>query len=161
MTNTLLPSRYRLFADWVANLSLAEWFTRFTLFMVSRAKPAALPFRFWRSIQWVGSIPAEFQPKAEIGGSPLPLPIQTITKAILTPIRLRCESKNKKVPLEVKWDKENHLVEIYPQEPVPATAALSWYFLTLKIQTSVELTISTAKSSPLVIPLPVTSEPGF
>jgi len=52
-----------------------------------------------------------------------------------------------KVPLkEVKWDKENHLVEIYPQEPVLQTA-LSWYFLTLKIQTSVELTISTANLS--------------
>ena len=41
--------------------------------------------------------------------------------------------KGKKVPLqEVKWDKENHLVEIYPQEPVPANSRVELVFSNVK-----------------------------
>ena len=41
--------------------------------------------------------------------------------------------RGKKVPLqEVKWDKENHLVEIYPQEPVPANSRVELVFSNVK-----------------------------
>lgn len=41
--------------------------------------------------------------------------------------------KDKKVPLqEVVWDKENHLVEIYPQEPVPAGSRVELVFSNVK-----------------------------
>lgn len=41
--------------------------------------------------------------------------------------------KNKKVPLqEVKWDKENHVVQIFPQEPVPANSRVELVFSNVK-----------------------------
>jgi hypothetical protein len=41
--------------------------------------------------------------------------------------------KGKKVALqEVKWDKENHLIEIYPQEPVPANSGVELVFSNVK-----------------------------
>ena len=41
--------------------------------------------------------------------------------------------KGKKVPLqEVIWDKENHLVEIYPAEPVPAGSRVELVFSNVK-----------------------------
>ena len=41
--------------------------------------------------------------------------------------------RGKKVPLqEVKWDKENHLIEIYPQEPVPANSRVELVFSNVK-----------------------------
>lgn len=41
--------------------------------------------------------------------------------------------KGEKVPLqEVKWDKENHVVEIYPQEPVPAGSRVELVFSNVK-----------------------------
>ena len=41
--------------------------------------------------------------------------------------------KNKKVPLQqVKWDKENHVVEIYPEEPVPANSRVELVFSNVK-----------------------------
>lgn len=41
--------------------------------------------------------------------------------------------KDKKVPLqEVIWDKENHKVEIYPQEPVPAGSRVELVFSNVK-----------------------------
>jgi hypothetical protein len=41
--------------------------------------------------------------------------------------------KGKKVPLqEVVWDKENHKVEIFPQEPIPAGSRLELVFSNVK-----------------------------
>lgn len=41
--------------------------------------------------------------------------------------------KGEKVPLqEVRWDKENHVVEIYPQEPVPAGSRVELVFSNVK-----------------------------
>ena len=37
--------------------------------------------------------------------------------------------KDKKVPLqEVKWDKQNHVVEIFPQQPIPANSRVELVF---------------------------------
>ena len=47
--------------------------------------------------------------------------------------KIEVRIKNKKVPLqEVKWDKENHIVEIYPQEPVPANSRVELVFSNVK-----------------------------
>lgn len=44
--------------------------------------------------------------------------------------------KGKNIPLqEVKWDEENHVIEIYPQEPIPANS-------------SVEIVLSNVKNPP-------------
>ena len=41
--------------------------------------------------------------------------------------------KNKKLPLQqVKWDKENHVVEIYLKEPVPANSRVELVFSNVK-----------------------------
>jgi len=41
--------------------------------------------------------------------------------------------KNKKVPLqEVVWNKENRLIEIYPQEPIPAGSQVELVFSNVK-----------------------------
>ncbi|MBR8832869.1 MAG: DUF2808 domain-containing protein [Stigonema ocellatum SAG 48.90 = DSM 106950] len=42
-------------------------------------------------------------------------------KGTFDPKNMEIHVKGKKVPLsDVKWDKENHVIEIYPQEAVPA-----------------------------------------
>jgi hypothetical protein len=47
--------------------------------------------------------------------------------------KIEVRIKNKKVPLQqVKWDKENHLIEIYPQEPVPANSRVELVFSNVK-----------------------------
>ncbi|NMG08941.1 DUF2808 domain-containing protein [Brasilonema sp. UFV-L1] len=41
--------------------------------------------------------------------------------------------RGKKIPLsEVKWDKENHVIEIYPQEAVPAGNSVELVFSNVK-----------------------------
>ncbi|MEB3338632.1 MAG: DUF2808 domain-containing protein [Leptolyngbyaceae bacterium] len=41
--------------------------------------------------------------------------------------------KGKSVPLqEVKWNAENHVIEIYPQEPVPANSSVELVFSNVK-----------------------------
>ncbi len=47
--------------------------------------------------------------------------------------KIEVRIKDKKVPLqEVVWDKENRLVEIYPQEPVPAGSKVELVFSNVK-----------------------------
>lgn len=47
--------------------------------------------------------------------------------------KIEVRIKNKKVPLqEVVWDKENRLVDIYPQEPVPAGSKVELVFSNVK-----------------------------
>jgi len=42
-------------------------------------------------------------------------------KGSFDPKQIELNVKGKKVPVsEAKWDKENHVIEIYPQEPIPA-----------------------------------------
>jgi hypothetical protein len=42
-------------------------------------------------------------------------------KGVFDPKGVELKVKDKKVPLsDVKWDKENHVIQIFPQEPVPA-----------------------------------------
>ncbi len=51
--------------------------------------------------------------------------------------KIEVRIKDKKVPLqEVVWDKENRLVEIYPQEPVPAGSKVELVFSNVKNPTS-------------------------
>ncbi len=39
----------------------------------------------------------------------------------IDPDRVQIRVKNQPIPLEeVIWDKENHIIQIYPQEPIPA-----------------------------------------
>lgn len=46
-------------------------------------------------------------------------------KGKIDPERVEIRVKNKAIPLEeVIWDEENHLIEIYPQEPIPAGTAV-------------------------------------
>jgi len=60
---------------------------------------------------------------------------------------------------EVKWDKENHLIEIYPQEPVPANSRVELVFSNVK-NPNFGGTYYFNCLSPDV-PLAVTSEHGF
>ncbi len=54
-------------------------------------------------------------------------------KGTLDPKKIEVRVKDKKVPLsEVKWDKENRVVEIYPQEPVPAGSDVELIFSNVK-----------------------------
>lgn len=47
--------------------------------------------------------------------------------------KIEVRIKKKKVPLEeVIWDKENRLIEIYPQEPVPAGSQVELVFSNVK-----------------------------
>jgi len=47
--------------------------------------------------------------------------------------KIEVRIKGEKVPLqEVVWDKENHIVEIYPQEPVPAGSKVELVFSNVK-----------------------------
>jgi Protein of unknown function (DUF2808) len=42
-------------------------------------------------------------------------------KGTIDPDRVQIRVKNKPIPLEeVIWDQENHIIQIYPQEPIPA-----------------------------------------
>lgn len=47
--------------------------------------------------------------------------------------KIEVRIKGEKVPVqEVVWDKENHLVEIYPQQPVPAGSPVELVFSNVK-----------------------------
>ncbi|HEY9781654.1 MAG TPA: DUF2808 domain-containing protein [Leptolyngbyaceae cyanobacterium] len=53
------------------------------------------------------------------------------------PKKIEVRIKNKKVALQdVVWDKENHKVEIYPQEPVPAGSRVELVFSNVKNPTT-------------------------
>lgn len=42
-------------------------------------------------------------------------------KGTIDPDRVQIRIKNQPIPLEeVIWDQENHIIQIYPQEPIPA-----------------------------------------
>ncbi len=46
-------------------------------------------------------------------------------KGTFDPKKIEVRVRDKKVPLsEVKWDKENHVIEIYPEQPVPAGSSV-------------------------------------
>lgn len=63
-------------------------------------------------------IPAK---KLSIAIAQLSITYPNYYKGLLDPKQVQVIVKNKKVPLQdVIWDQENHLLEIYPAEPIPA-----------------------------------------
>ncbi|NJM72816.1 MAG: DUF2808 domain-containing protein [Scytonema sp. RU_4_4] len=54
-------------------------------------------------------------------------------KGTFDPKQIEVKVRGKKVPVsEVKWNKENHVIEIYPQEAVPAGSSVELVFSNVK-----------------------------
>jgi hypothetical protein len=61
------------------------------------------------------------QPKMKLAVAQFAITYPNYYKGSFDPKRVEVRVKGKKVPLaEVKWDKEGRILEIFPQEPVPA-----------------------------------------
>ncbi|MDJ0734553.1 MAG: DUF2808 domain-containing protein [Nostocaceae cyanobacterium] len=62
--------------------------------------------------------------------------------------------KGKKVPLsEVKWDKDNHVIQIYPEEPVPAGKKVELVFSNMRTSNSGIYYFQVSIQSPGDVPL--------
>ena len=71
--------------------------------------------------------------KMELGVAEFAISYPDYYKGKFDTKRIEVLVKDKAVPLqEVKWDKENHIVEIYPQEPVPANSRVELVFSNVK-----------------------------
>lgn len=116
-------------------LSLAQGLPGFTLFSGVKSENQ-LPFRLDFGGQPNGwdryrlRIPAK---KLKLAVAQFTITYPDYYKGSFDTDNIEVRIKGKKVPLqEVKWDKENHLVEIYPQEPVPANSRVELVFSNVK-----------------------------
>jgi hypothetical protein len=105
------------------SVSLADSLPGFTLFSGVKSENQ-LPFRLDFGGQTNGwdryrlRIPAK---KMNLAASLFVINYPKYYKGTFDPKKVEVRVKGKAVPLsEVKWDKENRVIEIYPEQPVPA-----------------------------------------
>lgn len=116
-------------------ISLAQALPGFTLFSGVKGENQ-LPFRLDFGGQSNGwdryrlRIPAK---KMDLAVAQFIVNYPEYYKGTFDPKKIEVRVKGKKVPLsEVTWNKENRVVEIYPQEPVPAGSNVELVFSNVK-----------------------------
>jgi hypothetical protein len=71
--------------------------------------------------------------KMELGAAQFAISYPDYFDGKFDPKKIEVRVKNKSVPLsEVKWDKENHVIQIYLQEPIPAGSSVELVFSNVK-----------------------------
>jgi hypothetical protein len=116
-------------------ISLANSLPGFTLFSGVKGENQ-LPFRLdfggnvnaWDRYRL--RIPAK---KMNVAAAQFVVTYPKYYKGTFDPKNIEVRVKNKKVPLsEVRWDRENRVIEIYPQEAVPAGSNVELVFSNVK-----------------------------
>ncbi|MEW6496118.1 MAG: DUF2808 domain-containing protein [Cyanobacteriota bacterium] len=75
-------------------------------------------------------IPAK---KMDLGAAQFAISYPDYYDGKFDPKRVEVRVKGKSVPLsEVKWDKENHVIQIYLEEPIPAGSSVELVFSNVK-----------------------------